>query len=86
MDAALPRHGGRQQLLDRSRKPFEHDWVMREQAGNLDVEDEAGWGGRRDRDLVEQAHAEDRSPESQVVVRSVPRYIRCAPAGARPPR
>jgi Mut7-C RNAse domain len=33
---------------------------MREQAENLDVEDEAGWGGRRDRDLVEQAHAEDR--------------------------
>jgi hypothetical protein len=27
----------------RSRKPFEHDRVMREQAGNLDVEDEAGW-------------------------------------------
>src|SRR5512132_2709369 len=26
------------------------------------------------------------SPESQVVVRPVPRYIRCAPAGARPPR
>jgi hypothetical protein len=33
---------------------------MREQAENLDVEDEAGWGGRGDRDLVEQAHAEDR--------------------------
>jgi hypothetical protein len=33
---------------------------MREQAENLHVEDEAGWGGRRDRDLVEQAHAEDR--------------------------
>ena len=42
VDAALLRHGRRQQLLHRSRQPLDDHRVMREQAERLDVEDEAG--------------------------------------------
>jgi hypothetical protein len=41
VDAALLRYGGRQQLLDGSRKALDGHRVVREQAKGLDVEHEA---------------------------------------------
>jgi hypothetical protein len=44
IDAALLRHRGRQQLLDRSREPLDDHGVMGKQAEGFDVENETGRG------------------------------------------